>query len=37
MSRSGIKTAIKETLIDTMVKAISPEPLNAAASGFSPC
>ena len=36
ISKSGINTAISETLIDTMVNAISREPFNAAASGSSP-
>ena len=33
---SGIRTAINETLIETMVKPISLAPLNAAAIGRSP-
>ncbi len=36
MKSSGISTAIREMVRDTMVKAISPEPFKAAASGFSP-
>ena len=36
MNSSGISTAISEMVSDTMVKPISPEPLSAAASGFSP-
>ena len=37
ISNSGISTATSEMLIDTMVKPISPAPLNAAARGVSPC
>ena len=36
ISSSGMNTATSETLIEMMVKPISPAPLNAAASGFSP-
>ena len=36
ISNSEISTAIKETLIDKMVKPIWPEPFSAAASGSSP-
>jgi hypothetical protein len=32
MNKSGISTAISETLIETMVKVISREPLSAAAN-----
>jgi hypothetical protein len=35
--RTGMNTAISETLIETMVKPISFEPLSAAWSGVSPC
>lgn len=34
--RSGISTAISETEIETMVKPISPAPLNAASMGRIP-
>jgi len=36
ISSSGISTAISDTLIETMVKAISRLPLIAAAIGVSP-
>ena len=36
ISSSGMNTATSEMLIETMVKPISPAPLKAAASGFSP-
>ena len=36
ISRRGIRAAIREMLIDTMVKAISREPLSAAAKGSPP-
>ena len=36
ISNSGISTAISDTLIETMVKAISRDPLIAAAIGLSP-
>ena len=36
INRRGISTAISETLIETMVKVISREPLSAAANGSSP-
>ena len=37
MKRSGISTAIKDTVRDTIVKPICSEPLSAACSGESPC
>ena len=37
MKRSGISTAISDTVSDTMVKPISPAPLSAACNGASPC
>ena len=36
ISSSGMNTAISETLIDTIVKPISPAPFNAASIGFMP-
>ena len=36
MNRSGIRTAIRETVSEMMVKPISPDPCNAASSGSSP-
>ena len=36
ISSSGMNTAISETLIETMVKPISPAPLMAASIGFMP-
>ncbi len=36
ISSSGISTAISDTEIDTMVKPISPAPLNAASMGRMP-
>jgi hypothetical protein len=33
MSRIGMNTATSDTLIDTIVKAISPEPFSAASNG----
>ena len=36
ISSRGISTAIRETLIERMVKPIWPEPLSAAANGSSP-
>jgi hypothetical protein len=33
MSRIGMNTATSDTLIDTTVKAISPEPFSAASNG----
>jgi hypothetical protein len=36
MRRSGIRTAISEMLIETMVNATSREPFKAAARGSSP-
>ena len=37
MKRSGISTAISETVSDMIVKPICSAPLSAAASGSSPC
>ena len=36
ISSSGMKAAISETEIETMVKPISPAPLSAACIGFMP-
>jgi hypothetical protein len=36
INRSGMKTATNDTLIETMVKPISPAPLIAASSGPRP-
>ena len=36
MSRIGMNTATSDTLIDTTVKAISPEPFSAASNGVMP-
>src|SRR4030043_1057425 len=36
MKRTGIKTATRESVMDTIVKPISLDPLNAAWRGFSP-
>jgi len=36
MSSNGMNTATSERLIDSTVKAISREPLSAAANGASP-
>ena len=36
MNRSGMRTAISETVKDTMVNPICSEPLSAACSGDSP-
>ncbi len=36
MNRSGISTAISDTVRLMMVKPISPAPFSAACSGFSP-
>ena len=36
MNRSGISTAISDTVSEMMVKPICAEPLSAAASGSSP-
>ena len=36
ISSSGMNTAISDTLIETMVKPISPAPLSAASIGFMP-
>ncbi len=36
MKSSGIKTAISDTVSDTMVKPISPAPFSAASIGVSP-
>ena len=35
-SSSGMNTAIRETLMETMVKPISPAPRRAASIGFMP-
>ena len=37
MSKSGMKTASSDTVIDTMVKPISRAPRNAASLGAMPC
>ena len=37
MNITGMKTAVSETVIETMVKPISRDPLIAACSGVSPC
>jgi len=36
MNSTGMKTAANDSVIETMVKPISAEPRNAAASGRSP-
>ena len=36
ISRSGMNTAISETLIESTVKRISPDPTSAASSGDAP-
>ncbi|MEA2166591.1 MAG: hypothetical protein QOK37_4718 [Thermoanaerobaculia bacterium] len=36
MKRIGMKTAVSEIVIETMVKPISFDPFSAASSGFSP-
>ena len=36
ISKSGMKTAISDTLIESTVKAISREPLSAASKGGAP-
>ena len=36
ISSSGMNTATREMVMETMVKPISPEPLSAASSGVSP-
>ena len=36
MNSTGMNTAASDSVIETMVKPISPEPLSDASSGFSP-
>jgi len=36
MNKTGMKTAASESVIETMVKLISRDPLNAARNGVSP-
>ena len=36
MNSTGMNTAASESVMDTMVKPISPDPLSAASSGSSP-